>query len=123
MAIKFFIKPIYALFLLSLLGSCNIDNAIKVICGDLSQDEREKLRIINMKYKSFGEVKSVPCEYIHVNLFLKVDKVDTVKISSIHDLIYDEDSKIGWQSVDVYNKKGEYIFSHHHNGKINVKIY
>lgn len=54
MVIGFFSKIMFTFCLLSLFSSCNLDTAVKVLCGDLSEDEKRRVRAANTRYEQFG---------------------------------------------------------------------
>jgi hypothetical protein len=90
-------------------------------CGDLNSFEKQSVDSVNKLYGKYADIEPIPCEYIYVNLQLKTEYVDTTKIEAIHKVLFNKETKEGWQSINVYDVNGKYLFSHSFNGKINIK--
>ena len=95
--------------------SCN-----NILCGELSGEwkslyEQTKSKIVNL------EVEHIPCEFYYINVIVQNEKIDTLAIHNIHRNLYNTKSNIGWQVLQVYDLKKNYLFSHHFNGKIYVQ--
>jgi len=100
-------------------SSC--DHFTKWFCGELSAKDKKKLDQVNALYGEVCYVEYIPCETFYLNLYLQKSEVDTTIIGKIHYGLYNEIDRSGWPSIDVYDSKRNYLFSHNYDGKINFK--
>ena len=104
-------KLVIILSCLFILSSCT-----DIFCGKINKKQQRMLDTVNLRYNSTFEVEPIPCDYIYLKVKYKITKVDTLLLDEAHDLLYNENQKIGWQTLLIYNEEGEYIFSHSKNG-------
>lgn len=109
------------LLLFIALGSTSCDQVTNWFCGELGEFEKQSIDSVEKLHVSYIKVETIPCEYLYVNLHLKTEYVDTLRIGQIHKILFNEETKEGWQSMNIYDAHDQYLFSHHYNGKINVK--
>jgi hypothetical protein len=93
--------------------SCN-----KILCGSL--DEKRQVLIDNAieTYQENIKVEVIPCENYYLNIYLKMESVDSVMIKDLNSILYNSKEGIGWQSIHVYSIGGKFLFDRHFNGMI-----
>lgn len=103
------------IILVLLLFSCKkID---KALCGELKGEWKNIYEKASIEYKDVFLIEPIPCESYYVNVFSKSDNIDTLKVKSLHKILYNEESKIGWLSLKIHSKQGKFLFSNHYSGK------
>jgi hypothetical protein len=108
-----------ALFCLAAsMGSC--DQITRVMCGELPEFEQEALSGVRAEYDSVAQFSPIPCEQLYIDVTLKGGKVDTTTIRSIHKVLFDDETKRGWQTMNIFSRDNRYLFSHHHSGTISL---
>ncbi len=109
-------KKVYFIFLIFILFSCR--NVNKTLCGELKGEWKDNYEEASKEYPKLFSIEAVPCESYYINISAKTNNIDTLKISSLHRILYNEQSKIGWLSLKVYDRDGKFVFSRHFSGKI-----
>jgi len=105
------------LLLILLLSSCT-----DTFCGKIDNRHQEMLDKVNLRYKNILKVENIPCEYIYLEVHYEIVEVDTILLNEVHNLLYDENQRTGWQTLLIYDYRGDYIFSHSKNGNIYYQI-
>lgn len=90
-------------------------------CGSPKDEWQKLLKEAKKKYSDKVEIRIIPCESIYLDIILKDNNIDTLDLDHLHKLLYNQSSKIGWQTINVYNKNGQYIFSHSFEEKIFIQ--
>tara|TARA_B100000678_G_C18217302_1_gene505767 strand:+ start:824 stop:1189 length:366 start_codon:yes stop_codon:yes gene_type:complete len=109
-------KILFIIILLSFIFSCK--NVNDMLCGELKGEWKDNYDKASNMYPKFFSIETIPCESYYINVFAKTKSIDTSKIRLIHKALYNEGSKKGWLSIKVYDKEGDFLFSHHQSGKI-----
>lgn len=108
-------KKIVLLLLIVGLSSCDY-----FLCGRLDTDLQKMVDTANSTFENYLEIEKVPCEFFYINVLLKTEKVDTNKIHSVHQILYDEKNNLGWNVLVVYDINGKFIFEHSNEGNISL---
>jgi len=108
-------KLFIIIFSLLLVSSCNQITAF--FCGELEGDLKALYQHAERKYADKILIERIPCEAIYINAYLLDNEVDSILVNSLHQDLYNQQKKIGWQTILVCDKAGNYLFSHSSKGK------
>lgn len=101
----------FLLFFLLLNNSCT-----NFLCGKLDENLQKKIDSVNFIYQKSFTVENIPCEFITIDIILKSEKFDSLQIFESHRILYDSTKRSGWQTIDIFNSKGEYVTTHSWHG-------
>jgi hypothetical protein len=110
------IKALFFTVFVSMFFLCK--NVDKALCGEFKGEWKGNYEKASKMYPNQFSIETIPCESYYINVFAKTQFIDTSKIGLLHEALYNEQSNIGWLSIKVYDKMGNFSFSHHHSGKI-----
>jgi hypothetical protein len=100
-------------------SSLFIINGCTLFCEDLNDELKSKIDNAQLKYKDVLNIENIPCEGTYINIKMKVSiKSDTIFFNELHKLLYDEEKKVGWGVLVIFDRQNNYMFSHSHNNKI-----
>ena len=102
-----FIKIQILVLLIGFLYGCNT-----FICGELDAESKIKIERVTATYGDILRIKNIPCEYRYLDVYLLKPDVNDTVLNSVHKLLYDEKTKTGWITLDIYNSDGMYIYTH-----------
>ena len=97
-----------------------IYSCTSITCGELSGEWKMKYE----RARSFSNdftIENIPCDFYYINVVVNSPFVDTAAIHSLHNYLYDENLKVGWQVLLVYDADRNYLFSHKYNGTIYIQ--
>ncbi len=91
-----------------------------ILCGDLTGKWKKQLDEAD-KYAVNFKIRNTPCEFYNIDVVFNTKDIDTNSIRSVHEILYDEKDKIGWQVIRVYDRDNEYLFSHKYTNEVFVQ--
>lgn len=97
------------------LSSCS-----SILCGELTGEWKQMLEKASAVFPEL-KVENIPCEFYYIDIFISSEKIDTSEIHSLHKYLYDHKSRIGWQVLQVYDSKQQYLFSHRYNNDMFIQ--
>lgn len=103
------------MFLIIVIGCNNVDSTL---CGELPKEYKENLKLAEKIYSNDFEIKSVPCEFSFLNVYMKSSELDTCELIALQSIICRTKRKQVWSAIDLYDNKGNYLFTRHKNGTI-----
>lgn len=112
---RFFYK--YFIFIFLTISCDSFDNWL---CGEIDSELKENIEQANDLYPKEFKVEIIPCEYSYLNIHALNKSVDTTKIDSIQTIICTRQNPTVWNSIDVYDSEGNYLFSRSNSGKISI---
>lgn len=74
----------------------------------------------NQVYPNYIVVEPEPCDPILIEVRLKSNEVDSSKIREVHGYLYDPARNKGWNSIMIFDNKGEFRYSQHFSGTISL---
>lgn len=103
--------------ILSIVLGCFILTACTgIFCGKLDKEHQQMIDSVNIKYNNYFEVTNTPCEYIYLDLHLKTKSLDSTIVNDAHKILFNHETKTGWQTIKIYNVNNEYVISHSWRG-------
>lgn len=105
-------KKLFTIIFLLLLVHYSCSRITEFFCGELEGDLKALYQHAERKYVDKILIERIPCEAIYINAFLLDNEVDSILVNSLHQDLYNQQKKIGWQTILVYDKAGNYLFSH-----------
>lgn len=88
-----------------------------ILCGELPDELRIKIESVESKYGSLVEISYIPCEPSYINLKIK-GLNHNIPYDAIHKILYDENKRLGWAILLVYDSHNKYLFSHSFTNKV-----
>jgi len=107
------IKLIYIPIFLVFVSSCE-----SILCGSLDKETKYILDKGVNKYGKYFEVETIPCEYYYLNAYFRSDSVKDILVDSLHSDLYNPITRRGWRSIHVFDRNKNFLYKHHHSGKI-----
>lgn len=106
--------------LVCLLFSICMYSCTSIMCGKLTGKWEQQLKEANKNATDF-KVKHIPCEFYDIDMVFTSEQIDTMSVHSVHKILYNEKTKIGWQVIKVYDRNNKYLFSHRYTNSIYVE--
>lgn len=88
------------------------------LCGALTGVGKEMVNTASLKYDSILTIENIPCESRYINIKWKTDIIDTSAINDLHKILYNDSIKKGWATLMVFDRHGNYLYSHSSTNKI-----
>lgn len=76
------------------------------------------IHVADSAFSSKFKVEAIPCEFIYIKIIARSPTFNNKDLDALHQLLYNPKNKVGWQTMEVYDEKCNYQFSHDYTGRI-----
>lgn len=88
----------------------------KFFCGELDEERKKMLNKAQVVFNKYCTLENIPCETFFIDVKLKEDENSDLT-SQLHMILYNEQEKVGWLSLHIYDKNGNFLLTHSPSGK------
>lgn len=87
-----------------------------ILCGDLKGDWLALKQNAEREFGDQFDIENIPCEFYYINIKAKKSDIDTSALKTLHYTLFDSSKNIGWRTLVVFDRNGNYLFEDPLNG-------
>lgn len=108
-------KKVYRVLLFLFMIAVN--SCSDTVCGEFEGENKKMIDSVNLKYAHLLRVEPISCEYRYIGICILSDTINKTVLDSVHMILYRSPNS-GWATLDVYDSRRKYKYSHGSNGNI-----